>query len=114
MFIEFLTVFLLTLSLGLFIAGIFTVYFGSGKSRGIGAGLLVGGIVIGLLVIMLAYMNVTPYHDMAELGAVDDTPGESSLWWVWHTVIDALVYLIAAIIGALAAVGMFLLAIMKS
>ena len=105
MLIEFLTVFLLTLGLGLFIAGIFTVYFGSGKSRGIGAGLLVFGIVLGLLVFMLAYMNITPWNK---------SPDGSSLWWVWQTIKDALVYLIAAIIGALAAVGMFLLAIMKS
>ena len=105
MFIEFLTVFLLTLGLGLFIAGIFTVYFGSGKSRGIGAALLVVGIVLGLLVFLFSYMSIKPW---------DISKPDSSLWWVWHIIKDALVYLVAAIIGALAAVGMFLLAIMKS
>ncbi|MFO7618740.1 MAG: hypothetical protein R6W91_03690 [Thermoplasmata archaeon] len=95
----FLLVFMMILGLGLLIAGIFTVYFGSGKSRGIGAGLLVGGIVIALLVFLMDYMNMIIPSDM----------------FLWDTVIfPGLVFLGAAILGGLAAVGMFLLAIMKS
>ena len=54
----FLLVFMLIMGLGLFLAGIFTVYFGSGKSRGIGAGLLVGGIVLGLLVFLMNQFGI--------------------------------------------------------
>ena len=95
----FLLVLLMILGLGLFCAGIFTVYFGSGKSRGIGAGLLIGGIIIGLLVFLMDYMNMF-------------IPGNMYLWD--SVIYPGLVYLGAAIIGGLAAVGLFLLAIMKS
>ncbi|KYK30145.1 MAG: hypothetical protein AYK23_04675 [Candidatus Proteinoplasmatales archaeon SG8-5] len=105
MYLEFFTVFLLTFALGMFIAGIFTVYFGSGKSRGIGAGLLVGGIIVGLIILLFSYMSIPPW---------DMSAPDSSLWWVKDTILDSLVYLISAILGGLAAVGLFLLAIMKS
>jgi len=103
MFWIFLTIFLLIFSLGLFIAGIFTVYFGSGKSRGIGGGLLAGGIILGLLVVLFYQQDIL-------------FPGESNAnpLTLWFVIKDALVYLIAGILGALAAVGLFLLAIMKS
>ncbi|MDD4308176.1 MAG: hypothetical protein PHU53_05155 [Thermoplasmata archaeon] len=96
---TFILIFLMIFGLGLLVAGIFTVYFGSGKSRGIGAGLLVGGIVIALMVFLGAYLDI--------------------LWPVtiglWDDIIyPGLIYLGAAIIGGAAAVGMFLLAIMKS
>jgi peptidoglycan/LPS O-acetylase OafA/YrhL len=95
----FLLVFMMIFGLGLLVAGIFTVYFGSGKSRGIGAGLLVGGIVLALLVFLMDYMNKI-------------IPGDLELWN--SVIFPGLIFLGAAIIGGLAAVGMFLLAIMKS
>jgi hypothetical protein len=99
MWYIFLLVFMMIFGLGLLVAGIFTVYFGSGKSRGIGAGLLVGGIVLAILVFMMDYMNMVIPSNM----------------YLWDSVIfPGLVFLGAAIIGGLAAVGMFLLAIMKS
>ena len=97
----FLLVFMLILGLGLFLAGIFTVYFGSGKSRGIGAGLLVGGIVLGLMVFL-----------MNQLGILIP---DALQWQLWEEIIyPGLIYLGAAVVGGLAAVGLFLLAIMKS
>lgn len=101
MFWIFLTIFLLIFSLGLFIAGIFTVYFGSGKSRGIGGGLLAGGIILGLLVVFFYQQDIL-------------FPGGDDGLTLWYVIKDALIYLIAGILGALAAVGLFLLAIMKS
>lgn len=95
----FLLVFMMIFGLGLLIAGIFTVYFGSEKSRGIGAGLLVGGIVLALLVFLMDYMNMIIPADM----------------YLWDSIIyPGLIFLGAALIGGAAAVGMFLLAIMKS
>ena len=97
----FLLVFMLIMGLGLFLAGIFTVYFGSGKSRGIGAGLLVGGIVLGLLVFLMNQFGILIPADLQ--------------WNLWVDVIyPGLIYLGAALVGGLAAIGMFLLAIMKS
>ena len=93
--------FLMIFGLGLLITGIFTVYFGSGKSRGIGAGLLVGGLLLGILVFLMNYMGLL----------IPDT----LQWKLWDSVVfPGLIYLGAAIIGGLAAIGMFLLAIMKS
>ncbi len=97
-FMVFLTIFLLVFALGLLIAGIFTVYFGSGKSRGIGAGLLVGGVLIGLLVVVACNNDIAIFEDV----------------WLEKIFSEALVYLLGAVIGILAAIGLFLLAIMKS
>ena len=97
-FMVFLTIFLLVFALGLLIAGIFTVYFGSGKSRGIGAGLLVGGVLIGLLVVIACNNDIAIFEDV----------------WLEKIFSEALVYLLGAVVGILAAIGLFLLAIMKS
>ncbi|HEV8595404.1 MAG TPA: hypothetical protein VGR51_07745 [Thermoplasmata archaeon] len=93
-----MTILLLVFALVLLVAGAFTAYFGSGKSRKIGAGLLVGGLVIGVL---WGYMisSYGPFNGYANLGDV---------------VIQTIVVLLAAFIGAGAAIGLFLLAIMKS
>jgi hypothetical protein len=97
---TFLTILLLTFSVVLLIAGAFTAYFGSGKSRKIGGGLLVGGLVIGVLWIFLV-----------RTGGPLDTLLTSS---VLNIVIQSIVVLLAAFLGAGAAIGLFLLAIMKS
>ena len=93
--LTFLTILLLTFALFLVITGAFTAYFGSGKSRKIGVGLLIGGLIVGLL-------------------------------WGWYAgpaavtvdligiIVQSIGVILAAIIGAAAAVGLFLLAIMKS
>ncbi len=92
---NFVTVLLLTFALFLVITGAFTAYFGSGKSRKIGAGLLVGGLIVGIL---------WGYY-------AGPIAGDVSLSTV---VIQAIGVILAAVIGAAAAIGLFLLAIMKS
>lgn len=94
---EFLTILLMTLGLFLVLAGIFTAYFGSGKSRTIGVVLLVVGLLIG--VIWVALRLVDPSLINVDIGAT-----------IWA----AFLYILAALIGALIAIGVFLLAIMKS
>jgi len=94
---QFLTIFLLVFSLFMILAGIFTAYFGSGKSRTVGVGLLAAGVVVGLL-------SGYAYHagwigPKGELGTL-----------VW----ESFLVIVAAVIGALVAVGIFLVAIMKS
>jgi hypothetical protein len=90
---QFLAVLLLIFGLFLVLAGAFTTYFGSGKSRTIGVGLLVAGVVVGFLTGYLYYRQI----------------GGISLL-VWETFL----VILAGVIGALAAVGIFLVAIMKS
>jgi uncharacterized membrane protein len=95
---QFLTILLLVFGLFLILAGVFTAYFGSGKSRTIGVALLVVGLLVGIL---SAYF----YHT----GTLGGQSGQlGSLLW------EAFLIIVAAVIGALVAVGIFLVAIMKS
>jgi hypothetical protein len=93
---EFLTVLLLTFGLFMLLAGAFTAYFGSGKSRMIGVVLLVVGLVVAVL-----WIYLSGFSDMI---------GVNLSVVIW----DAFLNIIAAVIGALIAIGVFLLAIMKS
>ncbi len=92
---TFVTILLLTFSLFLVITGAFTAYFGSGKSRKIGVGLLVGGLIVGTS--WAWYMG--PYSAGVDLVGI---------------IVQSIGVILAAIIGAAAAIGLFLLAIMKS
>ncbi len=94
---TFLTILLMTFAIFLVITGAFTAYFGSGKSRKIGGGLLAGGLVVGILwVVAVGPLNLFGAFSLTEV------------------IIQTIIVLIAAIIGAAAAIGLFLLAIMKS
>lgn len=83
------------------IAGIFTAYFGSGKSRAVGAILIIIGLLVGVLFLwganLLSFMG-TPMDLLNFQG----------------TIINGVVAVIGAIVGALIALGIFLLAIMKA
>jgi hypothetical protein len=97
---DFLTVLVLVFGLFMILAGAFTAYFGSGKSRAIGGVLLVVGLVVGIFWIYISMYGGPQWVSLStSLGTV-----------VW----DAFLNIIAAVIGALIAVGVFLLAIMKS
>ncbi len=93
---AFVSILLMVFALVMVLAGIFTVYFGSGKSRAIGAILLVIGLVVGILWTFLAGMSDVI---SVQLGSV-----------IW----DAFLNILAGLIGILAAIGVFLLAIMKA
>lgn len=93
---QFLLIFLLIFALFLILAGLFTAYFGSGKSRTIGVVLLVVGLLVGLG--MAYYYHLNP-ADNISLTTV-----------VWETFL----VILGAGLGALAAIAIFLVAIMKS
>ncbi|HUU07579.1 MAG TPA: hypothetical protein VMW88_04135 [Thermoplasmata archaeon] len=95
--LEFLTVVVLVFALFMLLAGVFTAYFGSGKSRMIGAALLAIGLIVGVLWIVMGLDSV----DIIDVNL-------SKVVW------DAFLYILAGVVGALAAIGVFLLAIMKS
>lgn len=95
--LEFLTVIILVFALFMLLAGVFTAYFGSGKSRMIGVILVVIGLVVGLLWVAMGLDSI----EIIEVNL-------SKVIW------DAFLYILAGVIGAIAAIGVFLLAIMKS
>jgi hypothetical protein len=93
---DFLTVLMLTFALFMVLAGAFTAYFGSGKSRTIGIVLLLIGLIVGIVWVYLG-----GFTDIIDV-------------WLGDVVWAAFLNIIAAVIGALIAIGVFLLAIMKS
>jgi len=95
-FWEFMTIVILIFALFMLLAGAFTAYFGSGRSRAIGAALLIVGLIVGIIWVYLG-----GFTDVIDVNLADV---------VW----TAFLNLLAAIIGALIAVGIFLVAIMKS
>jgi len=96
---NFLTILLLVFGLFLVLAGLFTAYFGSGKSRTIGVALLVFGFVVGIAVWALWHQS---------WGTSNGSVG------LFTVVEQSVLVIVAALIGALVAIGIFLVAIMKS
>jgi hypothetical protein len=107
--IVFVTIMILSFALFLLITGAFTAYFGSGKSRKIGAGLLVGGILIGVLWIVLRITKTIAYGS-----AINVTDQCITNCGMGDVVVQTIVVVLAVVIGAGLAIGLFLLAIMKS
>ncbi|HDS59869.1 MAG TPA: hypothetical protein ENN54_06235 [Thermoplasmatales archaeon] len=93
----FVSMLMLVFAIGSIIAGLFTAYFGSGKSRAIGGILL----LIGLIVALVFYNYST-----------GDLFGSAE--WHWETVKYGISAVIGAVIGALVALGVFLAGIMKA
>ena len=96
----FLSMLMLVFAIASIIAGIFTAYFGSGKSRIVGAILIIIGLIVGVIFLwgagILASCMGTPIMNLV------------------GTITNGIVAVIGAIVGALIALGIFLLAIMKA
>jgi len=93
----FISMLLLIFAIGTLLAGVFTIYFGTGRSRVIGSILF----LIGLVVAVIFYNYTT-----GQLWSVSS--------WGWKTVEAGIVSLIGGIIGGLIALGVFLAGIMKA
>ncbi len=98
----FVGILVLSFAVFCFLAGGFTAYFGTGRSKSIGMGLMLMGAVG--LVIFLWFTGI--------LGAALPLGNP----WPWNLELMALgiVAVIATIVGALAALGIFLMAIMRT
>ncbi len=96
---SFLTLVVITFALVMLVAGIFSAYFGSGKSRGAGVVMAVVGLVLGIV-----WVYLTAYSDIAVFA---DVP-------LWDIIYNAIVDLLGILIGALVAVGIFLVVVLKS
>ncbi len=98
----FLGMLMLVFAVASIIAGIFTAYFGSGKSRIVGAILIIIGLIVGIMFLWGANILTSiigPPFDLINLSG---------------TVLNGIVAVVGAVVGALIALGIFLLAIMKA
>lgn len=93
--ISFLTVVIQAFAIFMVLAGIFTAYFGTGKSRTVGFILLLVGIIAGGV---WTYLGAADIVDVAVLDVF----------------LDALVNFVGVLVGAIIAVAIFLVGVMKS
>ncbi|MBM4249272.1 MAG: hypothetical protein FJ149_07535 [Euryarchaeota archaeon] len=93
---------ILVLAFGIFsiAAGSFTAYFGTGRSRSIGGALILLGIIAFIILLWFAGL----------FGASVSRP----LPWDQGMILAGFVAVIGALVGALVALAIFLVAIMKS
>ena len=99
---QFLSMLTLVFAIASIIAGIFTAYFGSGKSRAVG-GIL---IIIGLLVFIIFLYGA---------GLLESFMGmPEGILNFKDTIVQGVIAILGAIVGAAIALGIFLLAIMKA
>ena len=99
---QFLSMLTLVFAIASIIAGIFTAYFGSGKSRAVG-GIL---IIIGLLVFIIFLYGA---------GLLESFMGmPEGILNFKNTIVQGVIAILGAIVGAAIALGIFLLAIMKA
>ena len=98
----FLSMLMLVFAVASIIAGIFTAYFGSGKSRAVGAILVIIGLIVFVLFmwgagLLTSFMGVPP-----------------TMMNFCGVITNGVVAVIGAVVGALIALGIFLMAIMKA
>ena len=96
---EFVSLIILVFAVVMILAGIFSAYFGKGKNRAYGIIMVVVGLVVGLVYGYLVYDG--------PIDAIKDVGG-------WDLIYNTIVYLLGVIIGALIAVGIFLVTVLKS
>lgn len=96
---SFLTLVILVFGIVMAIAGIFAAYFGAGKNRAYGLVLFGVGVAVSLIWAYLTiWSGIEPFCNVE----------------VWTTMYNAIIDLIGVLIGALIAVGIFLVVVLKS
>ena len=98
--LDFVTVVILAFAIMMVLAGLFTSYFGSGKSRTAGFLMLIVGIAIGVAWVFLC-------HGFGSDPIIENV----DIWTVFYS---ALIDLVGVLIGTIAAVAIFLVAVLKS
>ena len=96
----FLSMLMLAFAIASMVAGLFTACFGSGKSKAVGAILIIMGILVFILFLWGA--------GVLNIGTVPDIMNFAGI------VLNGVVATIGAVIGALIALGIFLITIMKT
>jgi hypothetical protein len=97
----FLSMLFLVFAVASIIAGFFTAYFGSGKSRAVGAVLIIIGIIVFILFLWFAGFGFMGFMGTAPITFAG-------------IIAEGITAVIGAVVGAAIALGIFLLAIMKA
>lgn len=97
--LSFLTLVVFSFALIMLLAGVFTAFYGSGKSRRYGGIMAVVALALGLI-----WAYLVGFSDVAPFSAVP----------AWDLVYNAVVDLAGVMIGALVAIGIFLVVVLKS
>ena len=96
---SFLTLVVFAFALIMLVAGVFAAGFGSGKSRDCGAVMAIVGLIVGVVwAYLVGFSDISPFYEVE----------------AWDVVYNAVVNLIGILIGALVAVGIFLVLVLKS
>lgn len=96
---SFLTIVVFVFALVLLVAGIFSAYFGSGKSRVAGVIMLLAGLIAGFVwAYLVGYSDIALFADVV----------------AWDVMYNTIISMIGVLIGALVAIGIFLVVVLKS
>ncbi len=96
---SFLTIVVFAFALVMLVAGLFSAYFGSGKSRAYGGVMAIVGLIVGIIwAYLVGFSDISPFCDV----------------YAWDVVYNAVIDLIGIVIGALIAVAIFLVVVLKS
>ncbi|MCL2296294.1 MAG: hypothetical protein FWC29_04345 [Methanomassiliicoccaceae archaeon] len=96
---SFLTIIIFVFALVMMVAGIFSAYFGAGKNRAYGGIIFAVGLIVCVVwAYLVGYSDIAPFCDVP----------------AWDVMYNAFIYLIAVLIGALIAIGIFLVVVLKS
>lgn len=97
--LDFVSVAILVFAVFMVLLGLFAAYFGKGKNRIYGLTILVVGLIVGIVYGYLVYDG--PIEAIKNVAA-------------WDLIYQAIVNLLAVGIGAIVAVAIFLVAVLKS
>ena len=96
---SFLTVIIFVFALVMMIAGVFSAYFGAGRNRAYGGVIFAVGLIVCVVWAYLVWFSeIEPFYGVH----------------AWDVMYDALVNMVAVLIGALIAIGIFLVVVLKS
>lgn len=96
---SFLTIVIFVFALVMMITGIFSAYFGAGKNRTYGGIIFAVGFIVCIVwAYLVGFSGIEPFYSVS----------------AWDIMYEALIYLIAILIGALIAIGIFLVVVLKS
>jgi len=96
---SFLTIVIFVFAVVMMVAGIFSAYFGAGKNRAYGGIIFaVGVIVCAVWAYLVGFSDIEPFSEVT----------------AWDVMYDAIINLVAVLIGALVAIAIFLVVVLKS